>query len=957
MTEPRSGHPLSPEHLNALLIPVLFFFSGACGLVYEVVWARMLTVLFGTTLFAVSTVLSAFMAGLALGSFLFGRWLDRLDRPLRVFALLEFGIGLFALLFPWIVSGLGRIYGGLHLYQDSFYVFSFIRFLLCFAVLLVPTALMGATLPVVVKFAVPRLSRLGKGVGGLYAINTLGAVAGILLVTFLLMEWLGLKGSTYIAAAVNFLIAGGAWMAGRDWVVHRERAAEEWDARPNPRPIPTVALAAVLGGFALSGFAALGYEVAWMRLLTVGFSANSHYEFSIILTAFLLGLALGSFICSRFLDGRQDLLSLFGGIQLLIGLLGVISIPVFATLPWLIETAKGARTWLEFEGGVFIVSTALMLVPTLLMGATFPLVSRIYTRRLESIGRGVGDVNAINSLGAIGGAFATGFILIPLLGTEWSIKVLAGLNLLAGLAVIGLHPSLSMRRKAVVGAAASTVLAALLAFGPADVLKQVSQPASPSSRLVYYEEGAAGVVTVTRAADGFRKLRVNGGGQVPSDYASLQLFRLLGHLPLLLHPNPQNVLVVSFGGGIALGSVAQHDLRHIDCVEIVPEVMNAARQHFGEFNHHILDHLETSPVRIAIDDGRNFLFASQNPYHVITGDATHPTSADSWVLYTRDFYQLCKDRLTPDGIMAQWLPLHGLSTENYKTILRTFQSVFPHATLWLTNDYTVVLGTLQEVQLDLSFLEQKLRSEKVRQSLEEVNLGDPFALLSCFLMDEESLRAYVGEGPLNTDNHPHVSFLRSHSFKHTGWQVLQDVGRHRVDVFPFVKGVSETRLAEVESRLQAYALSKKQILQADVLRMQRKSQAALLAYKNAVKLNPEDRTAAFFVQDLGRQIIDLYQLHLLDRPNDVEARWLMGNVLAQVGRMEEAEKTFAKIIKMAPNYLRAYLSLSYLYAQKGKPDKAMAMYRRAETIAPDTPQARSSLKTVYKKIRQLGAAE
>ena len=335
---------------------------------------------------------------------------------------------------------------------------------------------------------------------------------------------------------------------------------------------------------------------------------------------------------------------------------------------------------------------------------------------------------------------------------------------------------------------------------------------------------------------------------MPSDYASLQLFRLLGHLPLLLHPNPQNVLVVAFGGGIALGSVAQHDLRHIDCVEIVPEVINAARQHFGEFNHYILDSLETSPVRIAIDDGRNFLFTSQNPYHVVTGDATHPTSADSWVLYTRDFYQLCKDRLTPDGIMAQWLPLHGLSTENYKTILRTFQSVFPHATLWLTNDYTIVLGTLQEVQLDLSFLEQKLRSEKVRQSLEEVHLGDPFALLSCFLMDEESLRAYVGEGPLNTDNHPHISFLRSRS-------------------------------------------------------------------------------------------------------------WLLGNVLAQVGRMEEAEKTFAKIIKMAPNYLRAYLSLGYLYAQKGKPDKAMAMYRRAETIAPDTPQARSSLKTVYKKIRQLGAAE
>ncbi len=942
--------------LLTFVLLVLFFCSGACGLIYEVVWARMLTVLFGTTLFAVSTVLSAFMAGLALGSFLCGRWIDRVGRPLRVFAALEGGIGLFALLFPWILSALGQFYLWLHPDQAGFYAL-FIRFLLCFLLLLIPTALMGATLPVVVKFGVQRISHLGRGVGTLYAINTLGAVSGVLLVTFLLMEWLGLNGSTYAAAAVNFLIAGLAWAAGKDQVVRREEAEEEAQtSQPDQPLIPGGVLGVVLGGFALSGFAALGYEVAWMRLLTVAFAANSHYEFSIILTAFLLGLGLGSLLCSRFLDARQDLLSLFGGTQILIGLLGVVSIPVFAALPGLVETARGARTWLAFEGWVFAVSTTLMLVPTLLMGATFPLVSRIYTRQLERVGRGVGDVGALNSMGAIGGAGVTGFVLIPLLGTEWSIKALAGLNLLVGLAVIGLHPFWDARRKQTAGAAAIVVLAVLLVGGPADVLRQASKPAPPS-RLVYYEEGATGVVTVARSADGRHNLKVNGGGQVPSDYASLQLFRLLGHLPLLLHPDPQDVLVIAFGGGIALGSVAQHALRRIDCVEIAPGVLDAARQHFAEFNHHILDSLETSKVHITIDDGRNFLLTRPNSYHVITGDATHPTSADSWVLYTRDFYQLCKNRLTPDGIMAQWLPLHGLSVEAYKTILRTFQSVFPHATLWLTNDYAVILGTRQKVRLDWGLLKQKLRSDKVRQSLEGVNLGDPFALLSCFLMDAKTLKAYVGAGLLNTDDHPHISFLRSSGFKKTGWRVLGDVGAHRVRVFPFVKGIKRDSQTAVETRLEAYFQSKGYILQADILRMQRRGRSAFQAYRKALKLNPEDRTAAFFVGHLGQQIAAQYQRHLLARPKDAETRWQLGNLYAQLGRVEAAEKTFKKTVEMAPNYLKAYLSLSYLYAQKGLPDRALAVYRRAEDVAPDTPQVRASLKSAYEKIRRQAAAQ
>ena len=237
---------LEQSEQKALL--VLFFFSGVSSLVYQVVWARMLTVVFGTTLLATSTVLSAFMAGLALGSYVLGRYIDRCKHPLRIFAALEVGIGLFALFFPSISANLGNAYSALVGLQGNFYLFSLARFGLCFALLLIPTALMGGTLPVMAKFAVRRLGRLGGRVGQLYAINTLGAVIGVLAATFGLMEGLGLQGTTQAIAAVNFLVAGAAWLWGRQRAVDVDEGAaskrrprtrtsscgEYWPALPSP---------------------------------------------------------------------------------------------------------------------------------------------------------------------------------------------------------------------------------------------------------------------------------------------------------------------------------------------------------------------------------------------------------------------------------------------------------------------------------------------------------------------------------------------------------------------------------------------------------------------------------------------------------------------------------------------------------------------------------------------------
>ena len=835
------------------LIPVIFSLSGACGLVYQVVWSRMLTVVFGATIVAVSTTLAAFMAGLALGSFLFGRRVDRLQHPLRVFALLEAGVGLYAFLFPELIDVIALAAAALHpLTEIAGPLFPFVRFLLSFLLLLIPTSLMGATLPAISRYVVRRYDHVGGGVAWLYAVNTFGAVAGVAVITFVLMEWLGLQGSTYVVGATNLLVASLAWIFGSG-SVRVESPPETEPAADNEESgqlIPGGMMKLVIVGFALSGFAALGYEIAWLRLLFLAFTINTHYEFSIILIAFLLGIALGSFICSRFLDSRKDLLTLFGGMEVLIGLMGIASVLLFVSMTELVDFVRSSSKWWQHRAGVFAVAFAIMLLPTLLMGAVFPLVGRMNTKRLSLLGQGIGDVYAVNSLGAIGGAFATGFLLIPALGTVGTFQFLGAVNLIVGMAVLLLHSGLSLTGRLKVGAAVVAVAASFALVTPPDLVRTLAEPKGDDEELLFFSEGREGVVTVSGRADGYRQMLFNNGGQVPTDYGSFQLFRLLGHLPLLIHDDPREVLVIALGGGIALGSVAQHDVDSVVCVEMVPDVVQAARQEFGPFNHHVVETLaEAEHIDLTIDDGRNFLLSSPRKYDVITGDATHPTSTDSWVLYTADFYKLCKSRLADGGIFAQWLPFHGLQVDDYKAVLRTFQRVFPHASLWRTNNFAIMVGTLAPLALDIARIEERFARHQVRESLAEADLGSTLDVVSTLFMDEKSLAVYVGDGPINTDDHPHLSFAGKRSFRARISKVFADMGKHLSDhptnITPYIVRDSTTPVG-IDRLLHTYLSAKKLVLRGDWFRSQHLWEEAEQAYSRALQVNPRERTARHF---------------------------------------------------------------------------------------------------------------
>lgn len=825
---------------------ILFFFSGASSLVYQVVWVRMLMPVFGVSTFAVSTVLAAFMAGLALGSYWCGRVADRRGNGLRLYALLELGIGVFALIFPLLLAGLDEIYTALYgSLQGIDGAFVLVRLLLAFALLLVPTTLMGATLPTLSKAVAHRLGRVGGDMGRLYAANTLGAATGCAVAAFFALEHLGVRGTTYAAAAGNLLIA----LVAYGWSWSRDSQPEQTGVERDAAPV-TLEGRLVLGGFALSGFVALGYEVLWTRLLAMLLQSATAQSLSTILVAFLLGLAGGAALGARWIDRWRTPLAAFGAVELLIGLCGLSSIAAFGSIPYIVEAWGGALSWEGHLSKLFVAAFVVMLPATLLMGLLFPIAAKVCIRRIEQLGRGVGTVYAANTLGAIGGALVAGFVLLPLLGTYRSIGVLAWVNIAIGAVVLALDPAAPPRKKAVRTTCGLALGLALTLLLPAGLFVELFHWSEPNSRLLYWDEGAGATVSVHQKQDGVRILKVNGGGEVPTDYASLQTFRLLGHLPLVLHPDPAQVLVIAFGGGITLSAAELHQPVRLDCAELVPGVPRAA-PYFARYNRQIATRLDQAPIELVAEDGRNHVLRTQRQYDAIICDATHPGTADSWVLYTEEFYRLCRGRVGADGLVAQWLPLHGLAVEDYKMILRTFRAVYPHASLWLTHQYSILLGTPGALHIDYAALERKLEPLGVRVSLRSVDLGDPPSFLSALVLGEKELAAYAGSGSINTDDRPYISFTdRRRRGTSGGLPVLKSLAEHlATNPQPYLS--ANTPAAVVQVLEQRFAARRHTVLGTIAL-LEKDEERAAAAFARAREIDPGERGALRGIRRMGR---------------------------------------------------------------------------------------------------------
>jgi spermidine synthase len=854
-------------------ILALFFLSGACGLVYEVVWMRMLTLVFGATAFATAAILASFFAGLALGSLVFGRVADRSSNPLRLYALLEAGVGVMAFLMPLVFAGLTHVYVGVARGLDlGYYPLSLVRFVLSFLVLLVPTTLMGGTLPVIVKYFVSRKGAVGWDVGRLYAVNTFGAVVGTVAAGFFLILFLGVKEAAYLAGAVNLLVAAAVYGLSRVAAPAAQAAAgssaeagsmpvpepaDEPDAAPSPAEeepfLSPGHVRLALWAVGLSGLCALALEVLWTRAL-VYYLDNSTHAFTTMLTAFLLGIGLGSALIARFIDGRRSPLALFGAIEVLVGVTALTAIPILArstpVMERLMDFTPGPMLHWRWAGLRFLTSLTVMLVPTVLMGMTVPLVVKICARSLDRLGTTLGQVYSVNTLGGVVGSVAAGFVLIPLVGVRVGSVVAGVLSMAIGVVLFLAEPSLRGRRLAKGGFGLATfALGATALWAARDplVLSSFKERVDKGEAL-FYKEGVGSTVKVFKDQLGDKYVSIDGFPVAGTSLGMLDAQQTLGNIPMLLSDVPgARVNLIGFGAGGASWEALQYDVSAVHTVELVPAVLEAAAW-FPEINHDVLNQPR---YRAILNDGRNYALVSEETYDVISIDLTSPKMAGNGSLYTLEFYETLKDRLSEDGLVAQWLPFHLLSDSEMRMTTATFMAAFPHATLWLSpiRHHGLLVGTREKLELDFEALSRKLEREGVRKELALLGIFEPMDVLAWFVMGEERLAEYAQGARLNTDNHPYLEFTPAMAYFYTMGYVtenLVELARRRESVFPLLTNTGATpdersALAErVERRFQ----SSQHTLSGDLLYYLGRVDDAQAEYSTALSVDPEDKNWA-----------------------------------------------------------------------------------------------------------------
>jgi spermidine synthase len=749
--------------LQLILVAVLLF-SGTSALINQIVWIRKFGLVFGVDVYTMGTVLSAFMAGLALGSLIFGRLADKTSNPLKLFLALEFGIGLFSILFPytfkWLIQFYIPVIQKLGISPNNE---QYIKFALSFLYLLIPTTLMGGTLPVIIKFFVRRLRNLGWNVSNLYAVNNLGAVIGCFLTGFILIRYLGVTAALYTGAFLNlmnallvFRVSKRASMTPLD----EDRVSENQEITTDPsNRISPGLLQLVLWVFVIEGFATLAYEVIWTRIF-IGYSCDkTTYFFSVIILSFIFGLSVGSFIIRKWIDKARNLMNLLAVTEILIGLSSFLLMLIFARYSLALNLKRSIYgTWVNTMGKDYLVFFLILLVPTTLTGMVYPIVSKLYACNLRHLGKRMGTIGFLDTAGSILGSFVAGFLLIPAFGVIHSFISIVLLNIVLGILLIWANPSLKMRFK-VMSFSVTAIFSVILLFNSPN-----KQYASWWDRnkveiwnnfienIPFYEEGPDATVTI-REYNNFFALNVNGHNTAYTTIKDQIVNRMLGYIPYMLHENPKRAMVIGFGLGFTVESLIQPEIDTVDVAEISPGVIKSGHV-MNKWNNNVI---KNPKVHLNLEDGRGFLMKTANTYDIITSNAIHPRLSNN--IYTRDFYELCRSKLRKDGIMCQWATPNWITEKEFKAQVKAFIEAFNYCQLWYLNEYsTMLIGSEQPIKIDFKLISKRFGNPKVIDDLKNIQMTDPSIFTSQYSMDKIEMMKYCSDAPSNTDDFPIVEY-------------------------------------------------------------------------------------------------------------------------------------------------------------------------------------------------------
>lgn len=744
----------------------LFYVSGIAGLIYQVLWLRRLSVVFGVTVYAASTVLAAFMAGLALGSSLSGYVLRRGLSPLTAFGIAEILIGVTGLLSPILLDAAWQLYGALHnLAPESLSVLTVARLVCSFAILAIPTTMMGITLPLLTAGVSDHDRAAGTNVSLLYALNTLGAMTGTLLAGYLLIPELGIRNSFMIAAGLNVAVGGLALLLDRVRSASTAAPSADLHSLPTPNsPLPTLGLIGLV--VLISGFASLGLEIVWFRLM-LQFVAATSEAFTAMLTTVLGGIALGGFIAAAILRSKRDPSAALGIVQ---SLTGVAAVGSMSILLWTV--AHGWDT-MQLWRAVAIA----ILPPSLCMGVGFPLALGLAARNVDpvNIARRIGSLYSLNVAGAILGSLGTGFVLLTRAGSVNTLIALGALLVVSGAMVL-------VRRRGIVSWVSALAMVAaffVIARDLPDPFRVAIDRRYGSQLLEFWRDEGAQTAVSVRASQFQHVMYLDGLHQANDQQAMVLLHRSIGHLPMVLHGAPRTALVVGMGGGATPGAVSQYDAQ-VQVVELSDSVRKAA----PFFSHVNYDLLNRPNVAVRVDDGRNFLALSGRKFDVITADIIQPGHAGAGHVYSREYFTLVRNALNDHGVVLQWIGHRPFN--EYALIMRTFLEVFPHTTLWADGGFMV--GSLRPLQIDPTALARLRERPETREALDAVGLKHFDDLRRWFTAGPEEMRAFVGEGPILTDDRPLVEY--QHRLLRPGEQPPLNLSTLKGDVAQFIAGGS-----------------------------------------------------------------------------------------------------------------------------------------------------------------------
>jgi spermidine synthase len=920
-------HPATGKQLYTVPVAAVFaafFLSGMAGLMHQVVWARLLAGLIGNTAHAQAAVLAVFMGGLAIGSVAFGRAADARANPLRLYILLEVLIAAYCLVLPPILYLISGGYVAVAaLFVDSLALTATLRMALALIAVLLPAVLMGGTLPILARYLVRDVSQTQRQVASLYALNSFGAVIGAGAAGFITLPLLGLYPSLLLACLLNLAAA----------VVLRGGISEDSASSDTGGIAPGVIgkkgqkytqplyrpdqYAVTLFALALSGFAAMGYEVLFTRVIALSFGSTT-YSFSVMLMAFISGIGLGSWIVSRIRVQRP--LWLLGLAQLSAVVALLLVTPLISRLPYfvsllhlyLIDVPLGFEL---YQFGKAALCLMVLLIPTTCLGFSFPLVAQIQARRNDEIGASVGSTYAWNTTGNVLGALLTSLVLLPQFGLLGAFQFNFALNLIAGVAIFLVAAQVNVYQRVV--AVAFSVLVAIVfategngwlqpviyahgqfrtiaALDPeADAAARAAHPLSSfeswQDRFVSSEEGDeilffgedAHATVLVRDSGEQTVLFVNGKGDASTRH-DLPTQILLAQVPMLLAPATDNVLVIGHGSGITAGSALQHPVKNVDIVEISKAVLEADAQ-FVDHNYGVLS---DPRVRTYLEDGQNFMRTAPRNYDVIISEPSNPWMAGNGDLFSEEFFEIMKSRLTQRGLAVVWFQQYSQSRAGVELVLRTLTSSFDQVMVWRSPSYMdiIAVASMAPFEVDFESMEARFDRIEVRNDLARFGLSNLASLLVHQVISPEKLRAVLPPGPVNTTAHQRLQYLAPRTlFSGEGTDFLQSLD-------PLYQGVTEPSDTLLDQYISFRAASEEPVSVNELVYLARNSRASV---RSALAARVTQTTATASRPARG----------LLSRPQDMknyEAALWAGR-LSQAGRAREA--SYYQQRALSPNLL------------------------------------------------------